>query len=100
MKVVWFLVGIPLAVEVLSGLLGCRDLYRHAGLRASAIERLVLPTLLLGATLWLAPPQHWNALAAAFALVLLAQLAFHYVARRALARPDYGARRFDTEGED
>ena len=69
MSALWFAIGVPLAVETLAALLGFRDLIGKRGQRAAALERLVLPTLLVGLALWLATPAHWLALCNAAAAV-------------------------------
>jgi CDP-diglyceride synthetase len=93
----WFVVGIPVSIEVLAALLGFVDLVRHRGLRARAVERLVVPTILVGLVLSLAPPNHWDTVAAAFACVVLWQVAAWFAGRRAMRRPGFGAASIDTD---
>lgn len=97
MSVVWFIVGIPVAIECLAGLLSFRDLLRHPGLRARAPEQIVLPTLLLGVVLWLAGPGYVVPLAAAFAFVVVWQAVIFTIGRFVIARGRYSAESIDTD---
>jgi hypothetical protein len=97
MNVLCFLLGIPVAIECLGGILAFRDLVRLPGMRARAIERLILPTFLLGLVLWIALPGHGIALGAAFAFVVLWQILAHVAGRWLIRSGRYCADSFDTE---
>lgn len=97
MNVLCFLLGIPVAVECLGGIMAFLDLVRLPGMRARAIERLVLPTFLLGLALWVALPGHGTALATAFAFVVLWQVFAHAVGRFLIRSGRYCASSFDSE---
>jgi hypothetical protein len=97
MDVFWFLVGIPVAVEVLAGILGCADLIRHHGLRGRALARPVAPALVLASALWLATPRHWRALAGALALVVAWQILIWLAARALVGSRRFAAESIDTE---
>lgn len=97
MGVIWFLIGIPIAVEVIAALLGFRDCIHIRGLRAHAVERLIVPLFALGVLLWLASPVHWMTIAAAFAVVLAWQVLVHIGMQVALRRQSFQSRVIDTD---
>ncbi len=97
MGVIWFLVGIPIAVEVIAALLRFRDCIRTSGLRVYAIEGLIFPLFALGVLLWLASPVHWIAIAGAFAVVLAWQVLVHVSLQVALRRNSFHSRVIDTD---
>ena len=95
----WFLIGIPLAVETLAAALSFRDLIGKSRQRAAALERLVAPTLAIGLALWLATPLHWGALGAAAAVVLAWQAVAWTIVDRAIGRAPFAAQSIDTDEE-
>jgi hypothetical protein len=99
-SLVWFLVGIPASIEIIAGVLGCRDLVRHPGQRTRAVEQLIRPMLLAGVVLWIVPPPHWLSLAAALTFVIAWQIAAAFLMRHVLSRPGFGAGNLDTQGDD
>lgn len=99
MSVLWFAVGVPLAIETLSALLSFRDLVRKPGLRAAALERLIMPTLFVGIGLWLATPAHWAALGNAALAVLSWQVLAWTIADRTIGKSTFAAESIDTDDE-
>jgi sterol desaturase/sphingolipid hydroxylase (fatty acid hydroxylase superfamily) len=97
MSVLWFIIAVPISVEVLAALLGFRDRIRVAGLRAQAIELLIVPTLALGVLLYVASPQHWVAAFAAFAFVLAWQVIVHVTLHVLARRKSFTASVVDTD---
>ena len=97
MTVLWTLLCIPIAVEVTAALLDFRDYLRTPGLRARAIDRLVLPMLLLAAVLWLAVPSHLTAVLIAFAIVIVWQILLNVVARAVVGRDAFASQSIDTD---
>ena len=97
MSIVWFIVGIPVAIECLAGMLTCRDYLRQPGLRARALEPLVVPTLILGVAFWLAGPTHLDAFVAALVFVVVWQLAVFAIARWLISQGRFSAQSFDTD---
>jgi sterol desaturase/sphingolipid hydroxylase (fatty acid hydroxylase superfamily) len=97
MSVIWFLVGIPVAVEVIAALLGFRDCIRISGLRVHAIELLIVPSLMLGALLWIASPVYWFVIPISFATVIAWQVALHIGVQVLVRRRSFSASVIDTD---
>ena len=97
MSVLVALLSIPVAIELLAALLSFRDLVVLPGARATAIERLIVPLLLLAALIWLAAPDHVVAMAVAFAMVILWQIIVHRVLRIVVHSERFTARSVDTD---
>ncbi len=97
MTAIWFLLGVPLAVELIAAILSFRDCIGKPGLSAFAIEQLIVPVLLLGVAMWLATPEYWLAILAAFLFVLGWQLVLHVATQVVTRRKSLSSQVLDTD---
>jgi hypothetical protein len=73
-----FVIGIPLAVELLGACFAIFDSWRFPEARAAAVERVAVPMLLWGGLWWLVGSDASPALLAALAFVMVWQLIAFY----------------------
>jgi hypothetical protein len=76
-----FIVGIPLAVELLGACFSIFDCWRLPAARAAAVERLAVPMLCWGALWWAVGLDAWPTLLTALTLVFVWQLIAFYGAQ-------------------
>jgi len=97
MDILWFVVAVPLSIELLAAMLAFIDLGHRPGLWPRVLERLAVPTAALGAVLWAASPLHWDVIAFAVLVVLAWQVVVFLVQRWFTGNPKFSAARFDTD---
>jgi hypothetical protein len=84
-------------VELCGRLLGLRDVWLVRDSRPGALQRLIMPTLVLGLMVWWASPEHLGTLLAGLLLPPVWQIVMGYAMRLVMRIPRFQARSISRE---
>jgi hypothetical protein len=87
-----FILAIPLSVELCGRLLALRDVWLVRDARPGSLQRLIVPTLVLGLMISWAGPDHFGTLLSGLLLPPLWQIVMGYAMRVVTRFPRFQAR--------